>query len=178
MPRDRPTPPPFEPTALDRSLDRYLLAGIVFMVVLVAGFIAYRVREPSLRADAATEQRAEYTKLGRTIFESSCAECHGSGGRGGSDAPTLASREFLSSTSDAQIAALVAGGITGTEMSAWGIEFGGTLTDEQIDQIVTYLRGLERDAPSIPDWRDGATAGDGDASSDGSTAPGDEMHEG
>ena len=27
MPRDRPTPPPFEPDALERSLDRYLICG-------------------------------------------------------------------------------------------------------------------------------------------------------
>ena len=47
-----PTPPPFEPAALERSLDRYLTSGLVFMVVLIAGFVAYRVREPTLRADA------------------------------------------------------------------------------------------------------------------------------
>ena len=46
MPRERPAPPPFEPEGLERSLDRYLVWGLVFMVVLTAGFVAYRVREP------------------------------------------------------------------------------------------------------------------------------------
>ena len=41
-------------------------------------------------------------------------------------------------------------------MSAWSLEFGGTLTDEQIRQITTYLRSLEPDAPSVPDWRQGS----------------------
>lgn len=158
MPRDRPRPPPFEPTSLERSLNRYLAVGLVFMVVLIAGFIAYRVREPSLRADAAASQRAQYTRIGRRLFATNCAECHGSSGSGGSGAPTLASKEFLGSTSDEQIHMLVAGGISGTEMPAWGLDFGGTLTDEQVSQIVTYLRSLERRAPSIPDWHEGATA--------------------
>ena len=45
MPRERPQPPPFEPEWLDRSLNRYLSWGLVFMVLLLVGFVAYRVRE-------------------------------------------------------------------------------------------------------------------------------------
>ncbi len=52
MPRERPQPPPFETEALERSLNRYLAWGIVFMVLLLAGFVAYGVREPGLRRDA------------------------------------------------------------------------------------------------------------------------------
>ncbi|MEX1006403.1 MAG: cytochrome c [Acidimicrobiia bacterium] len=158
MPRERPRPGPFEPEALERTLNRYLVMGLVFMFVLVAGFVAYRVREPSLRADAASSQRATYTKLGKELFANNCAECHGDNGSGGGDAPTLHSKEFLENTSDEQIHALTSGGVSGTEMSAWGIDFGGTMTDEQVRQLVTYLRLLEKHAPSIPDWRTGATA--------------------
>ena len=42
-------------------------------------------------------------------------------------------------------------------MPAWSLDYGGTLTDEQVTQIVTYLRSLEPNAPSVPDWRSGAT---------------------
>ena len=64
MPKERPTPPPFEPAALERSLNRYLAVGLVFMVVLIAGFVAYRVREPSLRKDAKASQQASYESIG------------------------------------------------------------------------------------------------------------------
>ena len=158
MPRERPRPGPFEPEALERSLNRYLVMGLVFMLVLVAGFVAYRVREPSLRADATSSQRATYTKLGKQLFANNCADCHGDNGSGGGGAPTLLSKEFLANTSDEQIHALIAGGVSGTEMAAWGLDFGGTMTDEQVRQVVTYLRSLEQHAPSIPDWRAGATA--------------------
>jgi mono/diheme cytochrome c family protein len=154
MPRERPVPPPFEPVDLERSLDRYLIWGLAFMVVLVAGFIAYRVREPTLRADAAAAQEASYREIGTQLFATNCSSCHGKGATGGS-APVLDAKEFLKSTTDNQIRALIAGGISGTDMSPWSVEFGGTLTDEQIRQITTYLRSLEAGAPSVPDWRKG-----------------------
>ncbi|MGZ4690781.1 MAG: c-type cytochrome [Acidimicrobiia bacterium] len=158
MPRERPEPPPFEPEWLDRSLNRYLAAGLVFMALLLIGFVTYRVREPSLRRAATHSQTISYTAIGRRTFAASCAQCHGKDATGGGSAPTLNSKEFLKSTSDAQIAALVAGGVPGTEMPAWSLDYGGTLTAEQVQQIVTYLRSLEPRAPSVSSWRQGATA--------------------
>jgi mono/diheme cytochrome c family protein len=154
MPRERPTPPPFESEDLERSLDRYLIWGLVFMIVLIAGFIAYRVREPTLRAEAAAAQTTSYRDIGTQLFGTNCSACHGKGANGGS-APILNAKEFLKSTTDDQIHALVAGGVPGTEMPAWSLAFGGTLTDEQIVQITTYLRSLEPKAPSVPKWRSG-----------------------
>lgn len=154
MPRDRATPPPFEPAALERSLDRYLIWGIVFMVVLVGGFVAYKVREPTLRKDAAAAQQASYRDIGTQLFATNCSSCHGKGAVGGS-APVLDSKEFLKGTTDAQINNLIASGVPGTEMPAWSLAFAGTLTDEQIRQITTYLRSLEPHAPSVPGWRQG-----------------------
>ena len=154
MPRDRPAPPPFETEALDRSLDRYLVLGLIFMVVLIAGFVASRIREPTLRADATTAQANSYRDIGAQLFATNCSSCHGKGAVGGS-APVLNSQQFLKNTTDAQIGNLIASGVTGTEMPAWSLAFAGTLTDEQIREITTYLRSLEPDAPSVPTWRQG-----------------------
>ena len=156
MPRERPQPPPFEPAWLERSLNRYLAIGLVCMVVLIAGFAAYRVREPSLRRTATREQNASYRQIGRTLFAANCAQCHGKNADGGGSAPTLHASQFLKSTTDDQIRALVSGGVSGTAMPAWSLDFGGTFTDEQVREIVTYLRSLEPNAPSIPQWRSGA----------------------
>ncbi|HZQ26231.1 MAG TPA: hypothetical protein VFA94_00910, partial [Acidimicrobiales bacterium] len=67
----------------------------------------------------------------------------------------LNAQEFLKSTTDSQMHNLIAGGVPGTEMPAWGLEFGGTLTDEQVRQVTTYLRSLAATAPSVPNWRSG-----------------------
>jgi mono/diheme cytochrome c family protein len=155
VPRERPQPPPFEPEWLERSLNRYLTWGLVFMVLLLAGFAAYRVREPGLRRTAKREQAASYTAIGGRLFSASCAQCHGKNATGGS-APTLNSSQFLKGTADNQIFSLIAGGVSGTEMPAWSLDYGGTFTDEQVRQIVTYLRSLEPHAPSVPTWRQGS----------------------
>lgn len=161
MPRERPQPPPFEPEQLDRSLGRYLFAGLVFMALLVAGFGLYRVREPSLRQEAARQQKIDYRHIGRKLYARGCTSCHGKNGVG-ANAPVLNSKEFLESTSDEQIFALVAGGVPGTDMSAWSIDFGGNFTDEQVREIVTYIRSWEPKAPSVPDWRQGKPDAEGE----------------
>ncbi len=69
----------------------------------------------------------------------------------------LNAQEFLKSTTDApDQRTSIAGGVPGTDMPAWSLAFGGTLTDEQIRQITTYLRSLEPNAPSVPTWRQGS----------------------
>ena len=158
MPRDRPEPPPFEAEWLARSLNRYLAWGLVFMLLLLAGFVAYRVREPGLRRDATRAQTASYTDIGTQLFAVNCAQCHGKDASGGGSAPTLDSTQFLKSTSDDQIFALVSGGVSGTAMPAWSLDYGGTLTGEQVRQLITYLRSLEPRAPSVPAWRTSAKA--------------------
>lgn len=154
MPRDRPTAQPFETADLERSLDRYLVAGLVFMVALIVGFAVYKAREPTLRKDATAEQQTSYRTIGVALFANNCASCHGKNAGGGS-APVLNAKEFLKSTTDSQIQNLIAVGVPGAGMPAWGIDFGGPMTDEQIRQIVTYLRSLAPHAPSIPGWRSG-----------------------
>ena len=154
MPAERPTPPPFESDDLDRSLDRYLAFGVVFMLLLIVGFVAYRAREPRLRREATVAQQASYRQIGAQLFASNCTGCHGKNATGGSG-PVLNSKQFLSSSTDDQIRGLISGGVPGTEMPAWSLSFSGTLTDEQILQITTYLRSLEAHAPSVPNWRAG-----------------------
>jgi mono/diheme cytochrome c family protein len=158
VPKPTTGPREFEPEWLQRSLDRYYTWGLVFMAVLIVAFPLYRLREPTLRKDAKTEQQASYMRIGAALFTQNCASCHGQNATGGGSGPTLNSKQFLSTTSDAQATLLITGGVSGSSMSPWSFDYGGPLTDEQIRQLVTYLRSLEPSAPSIPDWRTGAKA--------------------
>jgi mono/diheme cytochrome c family protein len=154
MPHDAPKPAAFEPAWLQRSLDRHYAWGLVFMAVLILGFVIYGIQEPTLRARAAQQQQATYAHLGAGLFANNCASCHGRAATGGS-APTLNSKQFLTTTSDEQARLLIAGGVSGTSMPAWSLDFGGPLTDEQIRQLVAYLRSLQPNAPDVPNWRQG-----------------------
>jgi mono/diheme cytochrome c family protein len=159
MPTRPSGPKEFEPAWLQRSLERYLTWGLFFMLVLIVAFPIYRLREPTLRADAKAAQQQTYAKGGAQLFAQNCSTCHGKEGTGGSTAPTLNSKQFLTSTADNQIQLLVSTGVPGSSMSAWSQDFDGPLTAEQISELVAYLRSLEANAPSIPDWRTGKKAG-------------------
>ncbi|MGF1510374.1 MAG: c-type cytochrome [Myxococcota bacterium] len=152
------SPPSLDRPSELRSLRRYQLAGLVCMAALILAFPAYRAGEPGRREAARESLRAERIALGKHLFELHCAGCHGEAGRGGRIAPTLAAQEFLSKVSDDQLQWWVALGIPGTNMPAYDIDHGGPLTDQEIGQLVTYMRSWEEDAPSVPNWRNGVPA--------------------
>jgi len=138
---------------LERSTNRYMFAGVLLLAALFLMFPLYRSFEPSARSEARDVQEASLAEEGGNVWQFNCASCHGLSGEGGS-APALNSTQFLQAADDNQIATLIAVGIPGSQMSAYSLDYGGPLTSEQIESIVSYLRSLEADAPDRPDWRD------------------------
>ena len=70
-----------------------------------------------------------------TLFSTACAPCHGTDLAGGR-APTLFSERLLTSNDDETLAAKIRDGVPKTEMQP----FKGTLDDQQIWQLVAYIR--------------------------------------
>jgi len=70
-----------------------------------------------------------------TLFTSTCAPCHGTDLAGGR-APTLFSERLLTSNDDETLAAKIRDGVPNTAMQP----FKGTLDDQQIWQLVAYIR--------------------------------------
>lgn len=138
---------------LDRSLERWLIAGIFVLVALIAAFPAYKAVESARRDDALARRQSALLLAGQKLWTDNCSACHGVQGEGPA-APALRSREFLSQTPDRLIHHVIQAGVPGTAMSAWWNEFGGPLTDDQIAALVAFLRNWEDDAPSISDWRE------------------------
>lgn len=153
-----PRRPWLDPPELMRALDRQYALTAACMAALLLAFPVYWRAEPARRAARARAQAAADVGAGRTTFALYCAGCHGEGGRGGRGYPTLASREFLASATDRQVEWLVSSGIPGSAMPTWHLDLGGPLSEQQIGQVVRYLRSLERGAPSVPGWRTGAAA--------------------
>jgi len=153
-----PERPP-DPT-LEASTNRWMRWGLILMVIMVLAFPIYRLAEPGRRADAAEDRITELAEQGEQLFELTCSGCHGPEGSGGGTAPTLNSKEFLQSAVDDQIESLIATGVPGTQMSPYSLNFGGPFTQEQIVGLTTYLRSLEAEAPSVPDWQTSGQAGE------------------
>ena len=122
--------------------------GLILCILII--FQLYIWREPArIEADEA-EDHAAAVAAGDGLYGENCAACHGKNGEG-SAGPALNSAELLKITSDAALFNLTRTGVPGTIMPAWGQMFGGPFTDEQIQQMVAYVRAWEPNAPeSIP----------------------------
>jgi cytochrome c oxidase cbb3-type subunit III len=101
--------------------------------------------------NTAPSQDAASIASGQQLWGLNCAACHGLNGQGMSGA-ALNSQEFFQATSDEQIVDIVRTGVPGTTMPAWANEHGGPFTDQQITEVVAYIRSWEETAPSCPDW--------------------------
>jgi len=137
---------------LERSTNKFMVAGAVLMIAMAAVFPLYRWFEPSSRDDARAEQLEALAHEGASIWQFNCASCHGVDGDGGT-APALNSEQFLQSSTDEQMRLLIGVGVPGSDMAAYSLDFGGPLTSEQIKGVVTYIRSWEETAPDNPDWR-------------------------
>ncbi|MBI3648386.1 MAG: cytochrome c [Actinobacteria bacterium] len=147
-----------EDTAILRLTRRWQTMGVFVLFLLVVAFPVYLAVEKTRRAEALTAQDAALVSAGHQLWSLNCAACHCVNGEG-VDAPALNSQEFLTGASDQQIHGIVAGGVPGTEMPAWWNEYGGPLTDQQIEDLVAYVRSWQKNAPSRPDWRTPGSGG-------------------
>lgn len=137
---------------LEGATSNWMIWGLVFMIMLIVGFVVYLWAEPTARADSLDEHTAGLVEMGAELFELNCVSCHGADGEGGIG-PALNSQQFLTAADNAQITAIVAAGVPGSLMSAYLLEFGGPLTSQEIKGLTTFLRSWEEDAPDNPDWR-------------------------
>lgn len=94
--------------------------------------VSHAVPKSVLTGDAA----GPGIRRGAGLFEAYCAACHGDGGRGGSLA-TIVLRDVVRDADAGTLSTfIVEGGPPGIAMPA----FGKTLTREQIDDVVAYLK--------------------------------------
>jgi cytochrome c oxidase cbb3-type subunit III len=94
---------------------------------------------------------AKAAKLGEFQFRINCAFCHGLSGRGGGRGPDLTKAQKRHGNADADLFRTISQGVPGTAMPAGtngGIGVG--MTDEEIWQVITYLRSVQVKAPEKP----------------------------
>ena len=90
-------------------------------------------------------------KAGASEFRINCALCHGLGARGGGRGPDLTRAQKKHAHNDADMFQIISNGIPGTAMPANGTNGQGVgMTDEEIWQIITYIRSLEVKASAKP----------------------------
>jgi mono/diheme cytochrome c family protein len=102
---------------------------------------------------------------GKKLFSANCSGCHGKYGEGGPNPtrpgdiiPPISSSDFLSTRDDETIHAIISMGQPNLGMVPFGTDNGGPLDDEQIDQIVAYMRTWETNPPVGGEAKKEATA--------------------
>ncbi len=85
---------------------------------------------------------------GAQLYAQNCAVCHGDqaqgrvGARLAKDFPGIQVNAFLKES--------ISTGVSGSVMPAWATENGGPLTNQQIDDLVAFIRSLGHQAPTVP----------------------------
>jgi cbb3-type cytochrome c oxidase subunit III len=109
--------------------------------------------EPELPSIASTD--AEVIAAGGQLFDIACSHCHGVDGQGTRIAPALNVQSLLTNTSDQALKAIIANGVPNTRMPAWG----GRLSDEELNSLVSFLRAWEPTAPAVAQPTGSGTGG-------------------
>lgn len=126
----------------------FIFVAFGLTLTILAVFQVYIFREPSRIQEQQAADLATTIEEGHGLFSDNCAACHGEDGEG-NIGPALNSQQFLSMTSDDALFHLMRTGVPGTNMPAWGQIFGGPFTDQQVTQVVTFIRAWEPTAPNI-----------------------------
>jgi len=119
-----------------------IAGGIIVLALLSAGGLRLEAQEKNPYAGD-----AKVAKVGEYQFRSNCAFCHGLGAQGGGRGPDLTRAQKHHGTTDAELFHNIHDGIAGTAMPAatnGGIGVG--MSDEEIWQVITYIRSVEKKA--------------------------------
>jgi mono/diheme cytochrome c family protein len=127
---------------------RYLTAGLLLTILVLAGLTYYWVNESPRLVRAAENFTRERVDRGQALYSQQCVSCHGTQGEGGVG-PALNNRQLLKNTLDNVFFSVIRSGIPNTQMPAWSVDYGGPLTDEDIRDLVAFIRAWEPTAPEI-----------------------------
>jgi cytochrome c oxidase cbb3-type subunit III len=123
----------------------YRRYGLIALALLGMGAYAAADTRNPLAGDAKAAKAGEYE------FRINCALCHGLGAHGGGRGPDLTRAVKKHTHSDADMFQVISNGIPGTAMPANGTNGQGVgMTDEEIWQIIAYIRSQEVKAPAKP----------------------------
>lgn len=115
---------------------------------LVAFIRAWEVKEEKPAPEK--EAPVEAAQMGEELYNAKCAACHGEGGKGTEVGPALLGNEFVMTSDEAAVKAVISEGRQDKGMPPWK----GVLSEEQMDSLVTLLKGWKKEEIGVhlPQW--------------------------
>jgi mono/diheme cytochrome c family protein len=127
---------------------RLVALALLLSVGILVAFQVYLLRESGRIQNVLAADQTQQIARGEKLFADNCATCHGDKGEG-DRGPALNDRKFLTGTEDGRISSLISSGVPGTAMPSWSQTYGGPLTDEQIHDLVGFIRHWEATAQEV-----------------------------
>lgn len=149
-----------------KRLDLNLGFSLVMLVIIGVSLPVYWLGEPGRQEGRVVDTARIFTNRGEALFNegANCAQCHGAAGSGGATpialtdeagnfvaqvnwkAPAL--NTVLSRFSEDEVLHTLNFGRNGV-MPAWGAPGGGPLTEQQLEELVFYMRSIQIDETAI-----------------------------
>ena len=131
----------------------FFVTALIFVMLSLAGC---SVRLPGQPTEAERWRAPADVSDFNQLYEANCAGCHGADGRRGA-ARSLNDSLYLSFVPDAALQQVVAEGRAGTNMPSFSQKAGGSLTDKQIELLITGIRSKwarpdDFKGQEIPNW--------------------------
>jgi mono/diheme cytochrome c family protein len=143
---------------IDRRLKRHPRnrpVATTVMSLIVVGMVALTIRAVMTtppQAEAALTYQ-ERVAAGQELYVEHCAECHGEEGEGGvvegveglegTYLEAINSEDYLYTRTDETTKLIVEYGQPNLGMPAFGLAYGGPLTQQEIDAVVTFVRSWD-----------------------------------
>lgn len=152
--------PNLAPWLANEDLENARLERVLGFAVVLAGFLAvvmpiYFLGETDRQAGFAETFALDSIERGQHHYDDSCADCHGPAAVGGA-ASFVETRSGVSVTWTApalddifyrydrdEIGFWITYGRPGTPMPAWGLDGGGAMNDQNIDDLLNYLQSIQ-----------------------------------
>jgi plastocyanin/mono/diheme cytochrome c family protein len=123
--------------------------ALIFIIAVGLVMPVLFVNQQQAQADTASQQYTLTLQRGAAIFGQYCATCHGFQGQG-INGPQLNNNPAVNKLSDADLTRIISAGIPndptnpGTlAMPAWLNTYGGSLTEEDINYLVAFIRSSD-----------------------------------
>ncbi len=155
------TPANLSPWLSDDELETTRVTKVLNAAVISAAVLAivtplYFLNEPGRQQGAAEKIAEDYIHEGEHWYEFfSCINCHGPGGGGGAAAfverrsglevawPAPSINDVFYRYGEDEVRHWIEFGRAGTPMPANGLEGGGAMTVQEVDQMMAYLRSIQ-----------------------------------
>jgi mono/diheme cytochrome c family protein len=120
-------------------MNKYNLITALALLSLVVALPVYAFREGSRLATAQQQLQAESIQHASGLYLEYCADCHNPNGEGNEMNPAL-NRLGMADADPGLLFNVIARAGHGSSMTAWHLQEGGILNDQQIGELVTLIR--------------------------------------